>query len=822
MKSGNFWVLVDKVFTKRFYYIKFIKEELRNGAFMKRYNDTVSIETEFRIRIADVTSVMEVRNRVEELLGYCPNDFLSGKVSLVDRIHSDDLDIAEEIFASEPTDDPHTVNLRLRQANGRIRCIKATYQKYTEDNSDRIVLELLLQDAKSLTRTLDEATNIANFQAMMENTDDYIYFKDRNHVFTGASQTLVTLCDPAEHWTDLLGQTDYDVFPEEYADIYYSLEKQVFAGIPVAHEIQETFSIEGKKGWVDNRKYPIHDEQGEIIGLYGIARDITDRIQAEKELEGMNERLKMEIGEHKCAQEALKKSEMRFRRLFEATDAISVQGYDKNRRVIYWNPASEKLYGYPADKAIGKKLEDLIIPDTMREPVIAAVTAWIDEGIAIPSSELTLCKADGSSVHVFSSHVMFLNQKNEQEMYCIDVDLTERKQVEEEKERLEHELQHSQKMESLGHLTGGIAHEFNNLLGVINGYTELAITKCINQGDKKLLKYMRNIETAGGRATRLVAEMLAFGRSKQADDLPLNISSIILEDTYMLRSTLPSTIEIETKIDQHLPSVLMDPTQLNQILMNLSINARDAMDGMGKLTVRLRMRHGLDAEDSVSHKPIKGDWIELSVSDTGSGIEPEIVKNIFNPFFTTKEVGKGTGMGLSIIYRIMEDHNGHILLDNDPGKGTTFRLLFPPMANEATENSDLTEESSEIPEGDDSEILIVDDEEMLAAHMSELVKSYGYKAHYVTDSTEALNLFKQDPERFSILITDQTMPKMTGKELIEKLREIRPELPVIMCSGYSDKINSDEASELNISYFSKPVDVSGVMREISNLLVLRN
>ncbi|MEN8170617.1 MAG: PAS domain S-box protein [Pseudomonadota bacterium] len=481
-------------------------------------------------------------------------------------------------------------------------------------------------------------------------------------------------------------------------------------------------------------------------------------------------------------------------------------------------------FGYTAEELIsgGVSFIEIVHPDDIQK-VGEEVEKYSSAGVDEFTQEYRIVSPTGEIYWIDDRTTIERNAEGYITGYQgVVIDITERKQAEKEKEQLLNELLHSQKMESLGHLTGGIAHEFNNLLGVINGFTELAVTKCINNGDEKLLEYMRSIETASGRATKLVAEMLAFGRSEQADNLPLNISTLILENVNTLRSTLPSSIEIETKIDPYLPSVLMNPTQLKQILMNLSINARDAMDGVGKLTVRLHELHGLDAEDSVSYKPIGGDWVELSVSDTGSGIEPEIIKNIFNPFFTTKDVGMGTGMGLSIIYRIMEDHDGHILLDSKPGKGTTFRLLFPPIPNEITEKSDLTDELSEIPVGDGSEVLVVDDEEMLAVFISELVKEYGYKSHYVTDSIEALNLFKEDPDRFSILITDQTMPKITGKELVDKLKTIRPELPVIMCSGYSDKINSDEASELDFSYISKPVDAGDIMREISNLLVQRN
>ncbi|MDH5484862.1 MAG: response regulator [Gammaproteobacteria bacterium] len=395
-------------------------------------------------------------------------------------------------------------------------------------------------------------------------------------------------------------------------------------------------------------------------------------------------------------------------------------------------------------------------------------------------------------------------------------DVTDRKLAEQERARMQSELQQAQKMESLGQLTGGIGHDFNNLLGIINGYTGLALKKYHGSGDEKLIQYLENIKQAGNRATDLVAQMLLFSRNEKIDDVPLNLSNLLENDLKMLRSTLPTTIEIETDFEAGLPDVLMDPTQLNQMLMNLVINARDAMEGVGKLMIQLRWAHGLDTEATVSHKPIQGDWIELSVSDSGSGIDLETAKNIFDPFFTTKEPGKGTGMGLSVIYRIMENHNGHILLESEPGIGSKFRLLFPPLTEDIIYNSGAMEHG-DIPEGDGSEILVVDDESMLAFHMSELVKSYGYEATMLDDSTDALMLFKQAPDRFSMLITDQTMPKMTGLELIEKLRNIRPELPVIMCTGYSDKIDASSAADLNIAYITKPVNVEKLLLKVAEL-----
>jgi PAS domain S-box-containing protein len=239
-------------------------------------NSFAPLDARFRYRIGnDEGGIDSVSGDPLQLLGFDAQAFLAGTVDLRTRVHADDADIVAQLFAPQAIALHQVVNLRLRQANGRIRCVKCSYGKLA--TAAGVTLDLLLEDAKSLPRTLSDAALTANFRAMMENTNDFIYFKDRNHVFTGASQTLVALCDPAEHWTDLLGQTDYDVFPEEFADAYYRLEKQVFAGVEIAHEVQGYRTKHGKQGWVDNRKHPIRDDSGEIIGLFGIARDITEQ-----------------------------------------------------------------------------------------------------------------------------------------------------------------------------------------------------------------------------------------------------------------------------------------------------------------------------------------------------------------------------------------------------------------------------------------------------------------------------------------------------------------------------------------------------------------
>ncbi len=325
------------------------------------------LEAELHIRLSAPPEVLKVTAGIAGILGFSEAALLSGAIRLEARIHPHDADIAEQLFATTPTTNEQTANLRVRHNDGRIRCVKATYRRPPAPEGSDLVLELLLQEAKSLERTLDDAAATLSFRAMMENTNDFIYFKDRNHVMTGASQTLVTLCEPAEHWTDLIGQTDYDIFPEAYADRYYALEKRVFAGEEIAREIQETLSRNGKKGWVDNRKYPIRDDAGNIIGLFGVARDITEQV---------------------CMEQALKESEERFRVLSDASFGgiiIHDQG-----RILECNRGLSAFTGFTYSELIGKDGLELIAPES-RDTVVNNIRSGYERGY-----QVTGLRKDGS------------------------------------------------------------------------------------------------------------------------------------------------------------------------------------------------------------------------------------------------------------------------------------------------------------------------------------------------------------------------------------------------------------------------------------------
>lgn len=395
------------------------------------------------------------------------------------------------------------------------------------------------------------------------------------------------------------------------------------------------------------------------------------------------------------------------------------------------------------------------------------------------------------------------------------LDITERKQSESERIRLNRELQQSHKMDAIGQLTGGIAHDFNNQLGIILGFINLAGSSgisCDKQG-----QYLDQAKKAGERAAKLVSQMLSFSRADQGESKPLQLYPLVKEDLALLGSTLPSTIALKLDMDESLPEVMMDPTQFHQILMNLCINARDAMGGNGEMQIKLTKTVIPGSECAACFKWVEGDWVELSVMDNGCGIEKRLLPRIFEPFFTTKEPGKGTGMGLAVIGSIIKHQGGHILVDTREGVGTTFRLLFPPLQRTASSSPVPDTETKPLPQGHGEDVLVVDDEPELGQFLGDLLELYGYRPRIFTDSYKALDGFLENSDKYSLLLTDQTMPGLSGLELIDLVRERNPDLPVIICTGYSEKIDSETAERQGIRYLDKPIDTERLITLLADI-----
>ncbi len=379
-----------------------------------------------------------------------------------------------------------------------------------------------------------------------------------------------------------------------------------------------------------------------------------------------------------------------------------------------------------------------------------------------------------------------------------------------DRKRLESQLQQAQKMEAIGTLAGGIAHDFNNILGVIVGHTDLAMYEIPEWHPAR--NNLEGIHKASFRAKDMVRQILSFSRQSEQGFRPVKIGPIIKESLKFLRSSIPTTIEIHHRISAESDTVNADPTQINQILLNLCTNAADAMRKEGGILEVALENAELDKKAADLYPDIEpGEFIKLTVSDSGHGIEAEIINRIFDPYFTTKEVGKGTGMGLAVAHGIVKNHGGAITVSSEIGKGTTFQVFLPTTENEP--ESEI-ERDTHLPQGS-KRILFIDDEKDLVAVMQPMLENLGYKVTARTSSIEALEAFRNNPDAFDLVITDMTMPNMTGKDLAKELMTIRPDIPIILCTGFSEQIDERRAEEMGISAFvMKPV----VMRQIANTI----
>lgn len=370
--------------------------------------------------------------------------------------------------------------------------------------------------------------------------------------------------------------------------------------------------------------------------------------------------------------------------------------------------------------------------------------------------------------------------------------------------RMEEQLKQAQKMEAIGTLAGGIAHDFNNILTPILGYSEISLTQLA--ADTPLFRNLQQINAAAVRAKELVKQILTFSHQGSQEKKPLQPHLIIKEALKLLRASIPATIEFRTDIATDCGTILADPTQFHQVIMNLCTNAFHAMEkNGGTLAVRLARVTIDEEEKSNSAGLLPGDYILLTVSDTGCGMDPKTLSRVFEPYFTTKGNHKGTGLGLSLVHGIIQSYQGHISIESEPGKGTTVRVYLPRLNEESMMDEGVL--PAPLPTGTEN-ILVVDDETIITGMLESILTDLGYQVTFSNSSTEALSLLQHKPGHFDMLITDMTMPQLTGLELARKALAVYPNLPIILCTGFSELINKEQARSIGIkAYLMKPVSV---------------
>ena len=510
--------------------------------------------------------------------------------------------------------------------------------------------------------------------------------------------------------------------------------------------------------------------------------------------------------------ESLEQSELRFRSLIEtASDAIiSVDG---EGRITQWNTGAEKIFGYTAKEAAGRNIT-LIVPAFMEEADGAPTDEPMGGRLQQSRESLEMAGQMKNGTWLPIELTVSRWQTREGVFFTVIIrDISERKQDEQAREKLQAQLNQAQKMEAIGVLAGGIAHDFNNILGAIIGYTEMAREDAGNR--MPLADDLDKVLLAANRAKDLVKQILGFSRQSTVARIPMRILPLVKETLKMLRASIPTTISIKASLKPSGRVILADPSQVHQIVMNLCSNAAHAMEsGGGVMTVAVKEQLLDKPVAFESGRLLPGEYIELSVSDTGTGIGPDVLARIFEPYFTTKEVGKGTGMGLSIIHGIIKSYGGAVTVDSVVGMGTTFRVYFPVVQEE-----EKTEELIPASPSGKERILFVDDEEVLTRMGKIMLERLGYTVTEYNSSLEALAVFMQDPDRFDLVITDQTMPGMTGTDLARRLLQLRPGLPIILCTGFSNLVNEESAQLLGIKGFVlKPLSKSVIGQLIRKVL----
>jgi PAS domain S-box-containing protein len=397
------------------------------------------------------------------------------------------------------------------------------------------------------------------------------------------------------------------------------------------------------------------------------------------------------------------------------------------------------------------------------------------------------------------------------------MNITARKNAEADKERLEIQLRQSQKMEAMGTLAGGIAHDFNNILGAILGYGELA-QKAAAEGSV-VRRYLDNVMHAGNRAKALVERILAFSRSGVGERSPINVQAVIEETLELLAASLPPGVRLEKRLEAGDAAIVGDATQLHQVAMNLCTNALQAMTNGGVLEVVLDCADVAQSRGLSHGELTSGAYVRLCVSDTGSGIPPQVLERMFDPFFTTKGVGEGTGLGLSLVHGIVADLGGAIDVRTSVGRGTTFTIWLP-IAGEAT--IPAAEVATELPHGDGQTVMIVDDEKPLVALAEEILAELGYEPIGFSSSTAALEAFREAPQRFDIVLTDETMPELVGTDLAREILLLRPAVPIVLMSGYSGSQLYERARAVGIrEVLRKPLQSKDIAECLGRVLLLQ-
>jgi PAS domain S-box-containing protein len=618
------------------------------------------------------------------------------------------------------------------------------------------------------------------YRAIFNASADALVLRDADFRIVDVNATYETMSGYGRD--EVLGADRVIANPSDVAVTIRTLHARALAGEPIALEAP-FLRRDGARYEIELRGVPIR-HRGEPHVLY-IGRDITAR---------------------KLSEQALRDSEEQYRAIFNASaDALVLR--DADYRAVEVNPAYVSMCGYAREEVLGVASvltqTDAALQREHRELHDRALAGeWLRFEVVAQRKDGTRFDAEVRGVPVTyrgQPHVLYAAR-----------DITDRRAAEAERAHLEAQLRQAQKMEAIGQLTGGIAHDFNNILTAVIGYVVLGQERAAAGGDAKLVRQLESAHLAAQRARDLIAQMLTFARRQPGERRVLALAPLARQSLQLLRSTLPSSVVLETafgEVDDTMSAVLADAVQFEQVLFNLCINARDAMQGSGTIRVALRGLGALKQRCTSCGATVgAGPWVTLDVADSGPGIAPEVVERIFEPFFSTKEVGRGSGMGLAMVHGIVHNHGGHVLVDTRQGQGTRFRVLWPAAAAGAAAAA-MTASAPTDGARLIGAVMVVEDEPAVGELMTEMLDGWGLQVVLMRDPLEAREWLDDPSHALDLLVTDHTMPRLTGLELARHVSATRPELPVLLYSG-DPAIEDNEALRRNgvRALLRKPVE----------------
>ncbi len=744
---------------------------------------TETIQDIFWLSSPNVDKMIYISPAYEKIWGRTTQSLYDAPESFLDVLHPDDLEnFKNVVMCSHYKGEGYSAEYRIVKTDGSIRWIFERGFPVLDEHGSLVNMCGISSDITE-RKYFEEALKKSEerFRQVAGVTGEWIWEVDEAGKIKYSSSALKSILgyDPDEvvdrfKFWDLFQSGQDQVHLDEVKASFNSCSE--FRNLQLLHNCKDD-----KQVVVETTGFPILDNNGKFSGYRGVSRDITELVKAAESRD-----LLAAVVEH-------------------GPEAVEVT--DHNGLIKYVNPAFVKTSGYDYHEAVGSN------------------PRFLKSGKHDESFYRNLWDTITSG-HVWKGH--FINKKKDGSLFqeeavispIFDVrgNITNYVAVKRDVTKevaLQKQLLQSQKMEAIGTLAGGIAHDFNNIIFGIIGFTELALD--LLPADSEAGKKLLHVLDASSRAADMVKQILTFSRQSDTELQNIDISPLIKEGVKFLRASIPSTIEIRQQIASRAGNVRANPTQIHQVLMNLCANAAHAMrDSRGILSIELTDVI-LDAEFCSQHAlPVPGQYVLLEVSDTGQGIPPELIQRIFEPYFTTKAVDEGTGMGLAVVHGIVKNHRGAITVHSEIDTGTTFRVYFPAILHD----------DGIIPSGSRSDILngserilLVDDEQIIVEMEKAILQHLGYKVVHCINPEEALRIFKDDPKGFDLIMTDLTMPHMTGTELLSKIHIIRPDIPVILCTGYGHKLDKVQIEKSGATaVINKPLRKKDLARIIRNAL----